>query len=76
MVVVPKWPNFEYNQNSNSQLSNAICAQILPTELQDQHQPIYWVPVPVNPVNGSSKYFFTYVCTYFFMVNNNVEVHF
>ena len=46
---VPKWPNFEYKQNLNSQLSNAICAQILPTELQDQHQPIYWVHV-----NGSS----------------------
>ena len=36
-------------QIQNSQLSNAICAQILSTELQDQHQPIYWVPV-----NGSS----------------------
>ena len=32
-------------QNSDSQLSNAMSAQILPIEPQDEHQPIHRVPV-------------------------------
>ena len=37
--------NIGQGQNSDNQLSNAISAQILPIEPQDQYQPIHRVPV-------------------------------
>ena len=40
-----KWLNLGQGRNSDNQLSNAISAQILSIEPQDQHEPIHRVPV-------------------------------